>query len=490
MPIAPSLRCRLNVLLACAVLAGILVLGGCAALQPGASVGSGSSRSEADASAAAELPADPAPASVQESPRGKQLTPLELRARNRAFADRYRVVLASATDTIMRRRNDPQLRQKAHQLKIDGATAIYDIVVDQSPRTALLNLVVQVTLQKKLANARAAADFPDDHPLIEANVEQLYNEVWTHAALVMQERERSELLGIIDRWWEARGSQQSIWYVRLSDLAGYGGGTSLEGLIDSARGLPSQILNTLVPLGDATDSLDEITAISESAAWFAPRLIVLTQWRFEAIVFETLATTELTGTVDAVQRLVSTAETLPQDVGREVTATIEALAEREASLSPLLDRTEAIIASAGATTSEGTELVLALDQTTRSLTELSESVKPLLAQFTSDDDAGDAAAPAAENAAGRPFDITEYTETVRALEDTLEEATTLIERVETTTGPLALQARASALTGHIGVVILYAALGVIAVVASIAAAVIAVRRWGPRAAPSAERSAP
>ncbi len=456
------------------------LIAGCAAVQPdqGARRGTGGAADPARnaQTEAAPLPADPAPDRVQNMPQSRQVTPLELRERNRAFADRYRVVLAKASDTIMRRRDDPLLRQKAHQLKIDGATAIYDIVIDPSPRTALLNLVVQITLQKKLADSSAAADFPEDHPLIQESVTQLYDEVWTHASLVMQERERTELLGVIDRWWEDRAGEQGIWYVRLSDLAGYGSGTSLEGLIGSARGLPSSLLNTFVPLGDASESLDEITVVSESATWFAPRLIVLTQWRLEAIVFETLATTELTGTVDAVQRLVATAETLPQDVGREVNATIEALAEREASLSPLLDRTEAVIASAGATTSEATELVRSLEQTTNALTGLSESLKPLLAQFDKDETEDEAD----DEAPGRPFDITEYTETVRALEDTLEEAAALVDRIEVTTGPMALEARAEAISGHAGRLILYAALAVISVVASIAFAVIAVRRWGRR----------
>ncbi|MEM8758034.1 MAG: hypothetical protein AAGF47_09665 [Planctomycetota bacterium] len=407
------------------------------------------------AESSGELPQDPAPESAQESPRGGPISAQELRERNRAFADRYRVVLAGATDTIMDRRTDPEIRRKAHQLKVDGATAVYDIVVDDSPQSALLNLVVQITLQKKLANASAAADFPDDHPLIETKVEQLFDEAWSHAALVMDERERKAVMAIIDRWWQDHGGEKGIWYVRMSDLAGYGGGTPFEGLIDSARGLPSQLLNSFVPLSDASESLDEITAVSESAAWFAPRLVVLTQWRLEAIVFEALATTELTETIDAIAAMAETADTLPEEIGREVTTTIDALADREAALSPLLERTEAVVGAVGTTTNEATELAESIEQTAGALTELSESVKPLIGRFTSDGEPslGDVSPDKAE---GEPFDITEYTETARALEATLEDAAVVLDRVESAAGRL----------------ILYAAIGAIAVIASLCVGVV------------------
>ncbi len=428
----------------------------------------------------AERPDDPAPDSAQESPRGDQLSMKELRSQNRAFADRYRAVLGSACDEIMRKRRDPVLRKKAHQLKLDGATSVYDIVLAESPQEAQLNLLVQVTLQKKLADASAQADFPDDHPLVESSIEQLYNEAWSLGALVMDEGERVELLVIIDRWWESNSTQQDIWYVRLNDLAGYDAGTSLEGALDSARGLPSQILNSFVPLESASDSLDEISVIAESASWFASRLVILTQWRLEAIVFESLASTQITTAIDTFERIADTADTLPGELQTMVEATLDRVAEQEESLSPLLDRAESVLAEATRTTNEATELTKAIGETSKSLESLGTTVDPIIARFTEKDDAEEDDSAEDE---GRPFNITEYTEAVRALEEALEQTEDTIGRIESATDEQSLESRLGAVSGTVGTMVLYITLGVaasaLALVAAIVGGVLAVRWWSP-----------
>ncbi len=432
-----------------------------------------------DSSARDDLPDDPAPDGAQESPKRTPLSLTELRSRNRAYADRYRVVLASACDTIMRRRTDPLLRKKAHRLKLDGATAIYDIVVDNAPQKSLLNLLVQVTLQKRLANATAEADFPQDHPLVEQKIEQLYREAWSHAALVMDEGERIELLAIINRWWDANSGQRDIWYIRLSDLAEYGRGTSLEGVLDSARGLPSQIINSFVPLESASDSLDEFTTISESATWFAPRLVILTQWRLEALVYESLAATEITEMIDTFQRLTQTAETLPEDLSNSVTRALESVADREESLTSLLERTESLVTSAGKTTDQATQLTRAIDDATQSLNELGTTVDPIIARLTESDDTENAP----DESSGRPFDIREYTAAATALDETLTQTESTIKRLDAATDARSLASRLDAITDAIGRAVLFTTLGValmaMAIVASIAGGVLAVRRWSP-----------
>lgn len=448
-----------------------------------------------DTYALTDLPEDPAPEAAQILRKGR-LNLIELRSRNRAYADRYRVILASACDTIMRQREDPSLRKKAHQLKLDGATAIYDIVVDNAPQQSLLNLVVQVTLQHRLANATAEAEFPEDHPLIVQKVEQLYREVWGHASLVMDKRERIELLAIIDRWWEANSGQRGIWYVRLSDLSGYGQGTSLEGLVDSARDLPSQIINTFVPLESASDNLDEFTSVSEVATWFAPRLVILTQWRLEALVYESLATTQITETIDTFQRLTEAAESLPEDLSNSVTQTLESVTDQEEAISSLLERTESLITSAGRTSNEATELTRAIDDATRSLTDLTTAVDPIIARITESSESDPSSDSDTDNE--RPFDIREYTAAADALDGTLEQAESTIERLDSATRTL--DSRLVPVTDAIGRTVLYITLGIVliavVVAASIAGGILAVRRWSPpsykkdtRSEPNAVRSA-
>ena len=73
-------------------------------------------------------------------------------------------------------------RRLAHQYKIDGVTAVYDIAVEDNPRQAVLDMLVLVTLQWYAAESHAEQQFPDDHPLIRERARVIKDSAWTLAA--------------------------------------------------------------------------------------------------------------------------------------------------------------------------------------------------------------------------------------------------------------------------------------------------------------------
>ena len=314
------------------------------------------------AEARAQTVTPPAAADAASKPK---LTTQQVRSRLRSFADQYRNEIASACDTIKSNRTDPHQRRLAHQYKIDGVTAVYDIAVEDNPRQAVLDMLVLVTLQWYAAESHAEQQFPDDHPLIRERARVIKDSAWTLAAQVMTEKQRADLLAIIDRWWQANGTQTEIWYVRITDFAGYGTGTAFEGIFGGVTNLPGKFLNAFVPIDDATESLSEANITAERAVWLTPRLMILAQWRAEAIVLDTLATTEVSGLIDSTNeavrvadRATSVAETLPTELGAQREALIRDLVENEASLKALLDETRATIDSIRTVTSDANSIVV------------------------------------------------------------------------------------------------------------------------------------
>lgn len=383
-----------------------------------------------------------------------QLTRAQLRSRVRALADQYRAVMSDAVDEIKRNRTDPELRRLAHQLKIDGATAMYDIAVDPSSRTALLDMLVLITLQSYLANAKASATFPDDHPLVTSKTEQLRTEAWKLASQVMSEKQRGELLEVINRWWADNSTTATdIWYLRISDFAAYSRGTSFEGVIDGVKGIPGNILNAFVPLKDATSTIDEATAIAERATWLAPRQMILAQWRAEAIVLEILAATEVTELLAAVDSFSQTAneitgvaKALPEQVSTTQRELLTGLRENEQTLRNLLDdaqetiaRVESLTAQTGSTIGDGEALVKQTEEAIAAIDAVVQSADGLVARLAA------MQSEKLQAEAGRqpsePFEIGAYTEAINALNDVLQETNALVSNVEASTEPSVLEAR-------------------------------------------------
>jgi methyl-accepting chemotaxis protein len=373
-----------------------------------------------------------------------KLTTKQVQTRLRSFADQYRNEIAAACDEIKNRREDPLLRRRAHRYKVDGATAVYDIAVEDNPRQAVLDMLVLVTLQWYVAETHGETQFPEDHPLIKEKTRIIKDSAWGLASRVMTEKQRADLLAVIDRWWTDNGQRTEIWYVRITDFAGYGKGTSFEGVFSGVTNLPGKFLNVFVPIDDATDTLNDATLIAERTTWLAPRLMILAQWRAESIVLDALATTEVTRTLNSVNdavavadRATGVAERLPDQIGEQREALISDLTENEESLKALLAETRSTIESIQGVTGDaneivtgGQELLRVTDETLKTADQVVKSVESMIATAK---EGGDENPEDAEP--GKPFDITEYTEAVRAAELTLKEINTVLTNLETASRP-------------------------------------------------------
>ena len=374
----------------------------------------------------------------------------QVRSRLRSFADQYRNEISAACDEIKANREDPRMRRLAHAYKLDGATAAYDIAVEDDARQAVLDMLVLVTLQWYVAESHGSTQFPKDHALIKEKTQILKNTAWNLAAQVMTEKQRGELLAVIDRWWAANGNQTEVWYVRIADLAGYGSGTSFEGVFSGVTSLPGKFLNAFVPLDDASESLGEASVTAERAVWLTPRLMILAQWRAEMIILDSLATTEVSATlgsvnkaVEVAERATAVAEQLPEDLGVQREALIRDLVENEASLKALLEETRATIDAVGAITTDTNAIVTdgkALLETTDSVLRTADTVVQSVESMLRAAKEGGDETPSDEPP-GRPFDITEYNATLQSAEAALNEINQILANVDAVTASGELRQR-------------------------------------------------
>lgn len=413
--------------------------------RPAGTPPAASTNGTAGTGSTAASPASPAPASGSTS----QLNSEQILSRLRTFADQYRSEIGSACDKIKATRTDPALRRKAHQYKLDASTAIYDIAAEPDPRQAVLDSLVLVTLQWYAAEANAVADFPEDHQLVRDATRVVKESAWALAARVIDEKRRAELLQIIDRWWADNAGSGEIWYVRITDFAGYGKGTPFEGAFGAVTGLPGSLLNAFVPVGDATATLNDAQVTAERVTWLTPRLMILAQWRAEALIFETLATTEVeqiiastNRAVDAADRATTVAENLPAEVAAQTGTVLEDLAENQESIRALLEETRATIGSVDGLAGTSQGVIAESERTIQAADQLAGSVDRLLVtwkEIQAQSAERDAADPDAEP--GPPFDITEYTEALNAATATIEETNRVLLNLQSVTEPNVLNAR-------------------------------------------------
>ncbi len=353
-----------------------------------------------------------------------KLEPIELRDAMRNFADMYRSVVAEVCDSIVRESDDPAVRRRAQATKIQAATAMYDIVIDPVPATALLNGLTLVSLQVNTLENRGDAYFGGMTQRLLQKAEYLEEEAYRLAARVMSNDQRRDLWQMCQQWSKDHPEQVNIWYVRLDDLPGIKRGASVIDVVDGLTNLPAAFMSKLNPFAAAQDAASDASVLAERMSWLAPRLMVLAQWRAEAVIYDTLATTEITGTLDMAERLTQVAETLPGTITEQREALFNDLKENEGTISTLLRDTQAITGDAVTLVNEGDE---AIGSTTELMKEIDGIVARVQAmQAVAAVQADSAPKPPAATQPSKPFDINEYTETVRALNDVVNDTNELV----------------------------------------------------------------
>ena len=352
-------------------LAALLVCGGCATKRP----------------------ASPASASFGAPGAGQTLSSGQLDELTRAFADRYVGLLSSACDALKKDNPDAGQRRQAQELLVNCAANIYDIASNPDPYTRMLDLVVVTTLvsQVWIDEDRAGEVFPGRDDLLVRALRHGRVEVWALAAKMLTPEQLDLLDYLLSSWRRYNPDMVQPYFVRFSKFA-IDRGNSPDAEVVAASGLFASV-------GRATAEIEQTRQLTERMFFMLKREPLLMQWRAEALRDDMLANPEVGKALSDLDRLTDEAGELPAVIADERKAILSAYDARK----PGLDETLAGVKGA-LTDANGLAL---------SLNDMLKTADTLAAQVEKPRN-GPPPPP------GRPFDIREYSETVKELAVTLE----------------------------------------------------------------------
>jgi hypothetical protein len=304
----------------------------------------------------------------------------ELDQRILAFADRYAVVLRAAVDEVCATTADLQLRREAHRLRAEGVAGVWDIATGPDSHGKILDLVLVVTLQSRIWIDEGTADrlYGPDGAALEHALRRLRLDVWELAAQALTQPQLQELDNLILGWRSEHPEARAVSFVRF-DEAGAARGRALAAAVRDGDGL-------LAPVDRAVDEAARARVMGERLFWLAKRGPLLLQWQSELAFDDLLLRPEV-------------AE------ARALVVDLPGLVARERS---------AILAGAGELLADSKGLATDGRATAEAVAATAASVERILAVL-----APTMSGP--RDPAAKPFDIAEYTATLR-------EAATLTQR--------------------------------------------------------------
>lgn len=351
------------------------------------------------------------PPSLQvRGPNGRPaLTQAELSALLQAFADTYALTIGHVSDDLAESGLGPRLRTLAQQRKVAAATRAYAIAAEPNPEIGLVDMVVNVSLERALwSGGLARRTFGEQGSSLAAAYDDLHRRVWALAARVFSTEQRRALENAIQRWLAEHPDARDVGYVRFDALAPY----RTEPLLDiGAPGGP----RLLAPVSEALRTAEALRLLGERAIFLFERMPMVAGWQGELVYLDMLDDPE-------PRRLLADMSTLAGTAHRAA-----ALAERMTSpeaLSRSLSEIQGTQDSTSALLREATGTLDALQQTVTSTDEL----------------LGRLATPTPDGGRGT-IDVRAYTDAIKELRAATRELNQLVQNLNALAGSTNAAAR-------------------------------------------------
>jgi hypothetical protein len=478
------------------MLAGVLLIAGCAGSDGGSGWPFGGGDSEKVAAA------DAATARTQK----------DLQATLMGFADTYIALKAQAIDNAllvvtMANADKPemapmvqQLREAALRSKVEGAEAVVEIVTGGNSRAAMFDLAVMVTLEHGVWKDFWSKRFGDDasYNMMDA-LTRLEKEIWTIASGEMSEAEVADLRVLAGEIRKQYITQVFVTSIRASRIIR----STEQKAFEAPKSLLAAIgLDPLSSLSPAVREVTESRLLAERVYFYVQKAPALLQWRSELMLSRSFATPEVGGLVAQLEsfrgtaaKLATLGEKYPElltaerraaldqagdvlageldrmtvNLGKERAALLEGVAaERRALLAAFDERHEAIRGMVG--DAKGA---------VESATALSDSVGRTLERVKQLQGEPDPNAPP-----GRPFDIREYRDVTEKAGEAVRELNALLKTTDAALAPDAwgkhqrqFEELANGLERRVFRVVLWSALALAAAIFVSLSAVVLLHRW-------------
>jgi hypothetical protein len=274
-------------------------------------------------------PAKPDPAAA-----AKLVTLPEIDQLNRAFADRFALLIATACDQIEKDNPSASQRRMAHELKLYCATSAFDIASNPDPYTSLLDMTLSVTLisQVWIDEDRAEDTFgPERARILISELRRARVEVWEIAARALKPEHLDALDYLIWEWRRNNPDVVHVEFVRFNNFSASRGKSQLAD-VRTGGGF-------LAPVNEAKRAVDEARLLAERAFYLGKHAPLTLSWQVEATTNDLLANPDVgrvLGNLDtfaaSADRLTTAIDRLPKDFAAQRDATLTAIDQREKML--------------------------------------------------------------------------------------------------------------------------------------------------------------
>ncbi len=292
------------------------------------------------------------------------LTPAQIGAEVRGFADSYVTLLLHISDELYENDLTPAQRAALNGMLVNTAYGVYTIASDANPVVSLLDMVVVVTLTRMSADRNWKRPFDEETlALVRRITRQGEDDVWEIAARVLTPVELNDMHDLIEQWRIGHEGLRSVSYVRFSDFAesrrqmhtSEKKATSLFGLF---------ALDPMANLDPTTREIERSRMLAERAFYFTKRLPMLLPATAAQVYFEISSSDEATQLrenvqtfADAAEQFATTARQMPAELAERVAVEREAAIEQIQEV--IAEEREAAIVQIGETVRAEREALLA-----------------------------------------------------------------------------------------------------------------------------------
>lgn len=323
----------------------------------------------------------------------------------KSFADRYVLLLANACDELKQGNTTAEEKRTAHRLKVTGATAAFDAATGPDAVKQLVDLAVEIGLQKMVWVDKGQADRLFGAGRARALTQALTTanrEIWELCTRVMNPEQIHALRETITHWRRENATLQWVSDVRFDVVAGKDGEALLAGITGSLS--PAS--------GSVTDSVGQARLLGQRAFYYLKRLPTLLDWQIEDSLENALSTPEAGPVVKGLSETLESAALL---LGR-LDALLKASPEEEdGEGNPKLHEILQLLA-------EGKELAVAVREAAVAM----GGVRPPGPKNSVHAEGVDQDAGLRGKEPRHPFDIKEYTQAGAQFARTVHETTELL----------------------------------------------------------------
>jgi hypothetical protein len=324
-----------------------------------------------------------------------RMTLVELDQLCMAFGERYVAAIGNACNQVEAALKEPERKAKAHSLKLRVASSVYDILTGPNPFSKLMDLILLVELEYRVrvTDKVAVQEFGAEAapPLLKALCGER-EDVWTMADKVLKTEERKVLETMIDDWRAKNPSAEAVAFVRFGEFSEFRGKSILDN-VPLGSGL-------LAPVSEATRQIEETRMLAERGMFLAKRFPMLLRWHAESLLNNALFHPEIRKLADSAVRAVAVAEAMPAKVAEERAIILKEIEERHKTVAEIAKDARAAVADVKEIAKDGHALL----KETEGIVKAADSLIGKLAPPPP---------PREGTKEPHPFDIREYTETIR-----------------------------------------------------------------------------